>query len=205
MFTKIDVNQQTNFKFQITNIADENIELVDDSTKKTIQNIANVAVPRDNKGQIKTFSFNLYKHKLSYGKVNIKFESKDNVITPNEFGSQTKLKIETCEGMVGTIAGMVVNVTRIDELEDYTYLECKFGIFNLDCGFIVLKPTELYQSFHLTFPIIISKNANRLVRNLKEGDFEIYKNIIQVSHLVRSKKIIAPLSQVVGKERKRMA
>lgn len=159
IFAKIDVNKETNFKFQITDIEAENIELVGKKTVEKIKTISKLKVPQDNKGEIKKFSFNLYKHKLTYGNLKIKFENKDDIITPNDYGAKTNIKIETCEGTVGTIAGMVVNVTRTDELEEYSYFECKFGFLKLDCGFVVLKPSALYQSFHLTFPLIISKNT----------------------------------------------
>lgn len=46
--------------------------------------------------------------------------------------------------------------------------------------------------------ILPPPDANRIVTKLKAGDFDIYKNIIEVSPIVRSDPILAPLSKAVG-------
>ncbi|URA30379.1 ORF4 [Nidovirales sp.] len=173
-FRELTIDNENGFKVEIMKIFDKNVTAIPEDLASEIRSIKNVKAPEKNEVRFKEFIFKLYQHKLNYGSLDVKMEFTSEVENKDNFGSKSQLKINECKGSAGIIAGISINLTRVDDLEKITYFECLFGKLRIPCGLIIIKNEEKDTIAHLTIPQWYSINSEIILKQT----FPLLKNEI---------------------------
>lgn len=155
-FKKIDKSDIRSYEAQIQEII--NTQYVNKNEKleefsKQISEFTGQKVPFD-KSSMYSIKVKAFEHRLSYGDLEIKYESNEEIIN-NEHLYKVDLKILSCEGVENLYNGVTV-VFEKSQTPGGEIFSCTYGHLERACGEIILAP-ETHQEVKLSMGIIGSK------------------------------------------------